>query len=312
MLGEQLAPFVGEQRPVRLDGVLDLLGRPAVPLDERHGAAEEVHTHQRGLAALPRHGHGAVGLAVEQLAHVGLEQLVGHPEPVAGVQRLLRQEEAVLAVEVADRSGGLGQQVERHPGGGRDGRAGAGRVAGPGGRTLRPTDRRRAPGSPRAAPGSRSSAPSPVALDVARFALVHTPIMAGGTRDRTLRRGISPGTGEADRPGHCSTNRPHGCPPASSEARPGVAESAGTTAPGKRAMMRGRNRRCDGSSSRTGRTRSEGRRWEGRGRDGGGPGNRSRPGREVRRRRDEGGHRRRRPRSRREPRPASSATPVTT
>ena len=35
-----------------------------------------------------------------------------HPEPAARVQHLLGQEEAVLAVEVADRAGGLGEQVQ--------------------------------------------------------------------------------------------------------------------------------------------------------------------------------------------------------
>ena len=52
--------------------------------------------------------------ADEQLADVGLEHRVVHAEPAAGVELLLRQEEAVLAVEVADRAGRLRHHVE-HP-----------------------------------------------------------------------------------------------------------------------------------------------------------------------------------------------------
>ena len=112
VLGEQLAPLVGEQRAVGLDGVLHGLVGPAVLLDEGQGAAEEVDAHQRRLAALPRDRDLRAGLRLEQLADVGVEHLVGHAEPVARIQRLLRQEEAVLAVEVADRARRLGQHVE--------------------------------------------------------------------------------------------------------------------------------------------------------------------------------------------------------
>ena len=52
------------------------------------------------------------GLRLDDLAHVRVEQFVGHVESIARVQRLLRQEEAVLTVEVADRSGRFGEDVE--------------------------------------------------------------------------------------------------------------------------------------------------------------------------------------------------------
>ena len=107
------APLVVERRAVGLDRVGDLLARALVPLDVLDRALEEVEAHQRRLAALPADDHLGAGLRLEQLPDVGLEQLVGHPEPAAGVEHLLREEEAVLAVEVADRARRLGQQVER-------------------------------------------------------------------------------------------------------------------------------------------------------------------------------------------------------
>ena len=51
-------------------------------------------------------------LRLDHLPDVSLQQIVGHPEPVARIQHLLRQEEAVLAVQVADRPGRLGHHVE--------------------------------------------------------------------------------------------------------------------------------------------------------------------------------------------------------
>ncbi len=51
-------------------------------------------------------------LGFQQLADVGFEQLIRHAEAAAGVQHLLRQEEAVFAVQIADCPGWLGQQME--------------------------------------------------------------------------------------------------------------------------------------------------------------------------------------------------------
>ncbi len=121
--GQQLAPLVGEERAVGLDGVLDPLSRPAELVHQRHRATEEVDAHERGLTALPGDGHVAVRVCPQQLAQIGPEDVVRHPEAVTGVERLLGQEEAVLAVQVADRTGGLGQDVER-------GRACRGRTVG--------------------------------------------------------------------------------------------------------------------------------------------------------------------------------------
>ena len=119
MGGQQLAPLVGQQGPVGLDGVLERLAGAAGLLGQGHGPPEEVDAHEGGLAPLPGHRHLAVGLGGDVLAEVGRQHVVGHAEPVAGVERLLGQEEAVLAVEVADRPGRLGQDVERRPQGAR-------------------------------------------------------------------------------------------------------------------------------------------------------------------------------------------------
>ena len=114
VLLQELAPLVVELRPVRLDRVGDRLFRPAVLLDELDRAAEELDAHQRRLPALPGDRHLLpVGVRLEQLPDVGLEQVVGHPEAAARVQHLLREEEAVRAVEVADGPGRLREQMER-------------------------------------------------------------------------------------------------------------------------------------------------------------------------------------------------------
>jgi hypothetical protein len=109
---EELSPLVVQQRAVGLDRVLDPYARTLDTLGQLDSAAEEVETHQRGLATLPGDRHLIGLVSVEQLGDVRLEHLVAHPEPVAGVQRLLHQEEAVLAVEIADRAGRLREHVE--------------------------------------------------------------------------------------------------------------------------------------------------------------------------------------------------------
>ena len=112
VLDEQPAELVGEQGAVGLDGVDQSLVRTAVALAGLERTAEELDAHERGLASLPRHRDLGVGVRLEQLSHVRVEYLVGHSEPVTGVQRLLLQEEAVLAVEVADGTARLGQHME--------------------------------------------------------------------------------------------------------------------------------------------------------------------------------------------------------
>jgi hypothetical protein len=96
----------------RSEGVLHGLAGMAVLLDELDRAAKELELHQRGLAALPRHRDLRHAVRLEQLADVGLERGLGHTVLVVRVQRFLRQEEAVGAIDVAGRSARLGQQME--------------------------------------------------------------------------------------------------------------------------------------------------------------------------------------------------------
>ena len=86
-----------------------------------HGPAEEIKPHHRRLSALPRHHDlGGPRVRVHQLPQVLLEQIFGHPEPAARVEHLLGKEEAVGAVQVADRAGRLRHQMERPRGAARD------------------------------------------------------------------------------------------------------------------------------------------------------------------------------------------------
>jgi len=80
---------------------------------ELHHAVEELAAHERRLTSLPGdHYLGLVGMGGQQLRDVGTEHVVAHAEVAARVEVLLRQEEAVLAVEVADGARGLGHHVE--------------------------------------------------------------------------------------------------------------------------------------------------------------------------------------------------------
>jgi hypothetical protein len=113
VLGEERSPLVVEQGAVGLDRVGDLLARLLQRFGQFHRPAEKTQPHHRRLAPLPGH-HDFRGARVRlyQLPQVGFQQVIGHPEPAAGVQHLLGQEEAVGAVQVADRTGRLGQQME--------------------------------------------------------------------------------------------------------------------------------------------------------------------------------------------------------
>ncbi len=114
---EELAPLVVEQRSVRLHRVEDVLAGIGVLLFELDRSAEEVQAHHRRLAALPGHDDlRGLRVGLQQLADVGLVELLGHPETAARVEHLFGQEEAVLAVEVADRPGWLRHQVKRRRG----------------------------------------------------------------------------------------------------------------------------------------------------------------------------------------------------
>ena len=77
-----------------------------------HGAPVEVQPHQRWLAALPGDVDAVRLVRLDELADVLLQHRLAHAELAAGVEDLLVQEEAVGAVQVADRAGRLRQQVK--------------------------------------------------------------------------------------------------------------------------------------------------------------------------------------------------------
>ena len=76
------------------------------------GAAEEVESHERGLAALPCERHERHPLRLDRLAHERVHDLVGHLGIAAGIEGGLLKEEAVVAAQIAARPGGLGHDVE--------------------------------------------------------------------------------------------------------------------------------------------------------------------------------------------------------
>ena len=113
VLLQERAPLVVQQGAVGLDRVEDPLARPRVLVFQLDGPAEKVQAHHGRLAALPGHDHlRHPRVRLHELADIGLLQPGGHPELTARVQHLLGQEEAVLAVQVAHRAGGLGHHVE--------------------------------------------------------------------------------------------------------------------------------------------------------------------------------------------------------
>ena len=112
VLLQERAPLVVERHAVGLEGLLHLLPGAAVLVDQRHHAAKEVHAHQRRLAALPGHRHLGRAVRFEQLADVRLQRGVRHAVLVVRVERFLRKEEAVLAVDIAGRPARLGEQVK--------------------------------------------------------------------------------------------------------------------------------------------------------------------------------------------------------
>ena len=112
VLGEEGRPGLVEERPVRLDGVLDDLAGPTVALTSSRRPRKKSQAHERGLATLPGDGHPLRAMRLEQLAHVLVQDAVVHAEGAAGVEGLLGEEEAVRAVEVADGAARLDEDVE--------------------------------------------------------------------------------------------------------------------------------------------------------------------------------------------------------
>ncbi len=112
VLLQERCPGAVDQKTVGLEGLPhDLIGTP-VFLDRLERSTEEVELHQRRLASLPGDRHLGRIVRLEQLTDVGVERFFRHPTSAVGVERLLGQEEAVGAVDVAGRPRGLCQEMK--------------------------------------------------------------------------------------------------------------------------------------------------------------------------------------------------------
>ena len=113
VLLEEGGPRVVDQRAVGLDGILDAscpgLRYFSAYSTERLKKSSPIRVGSPPCQAMVTSRRL---VRLDELADVGLQHLVGHAEAAAGVEHLLGQEEAVRAVQVADRAGGLGQEVK--------------------------------------------------------------------------------------------------------------------------------------------------------------------------------------------------------
>ena len=109
---EKCAPFVVEQGAVGLECGADALAVGVFLLVFDH-LAEVIDTEQGGFATLKGEVYFGARLSGDVVANKGFQALVRHlPLLVVGVELFFLQIEAVLAVQVADRADGLGNDVE--------------------------------------------------------------------------------------------------------------------------------------------------------------------------------------------------------
>ena len=113
VLLEERAPFIVQEGAVGLYRVKDFLRRLSVFFEVSDGAPEEIEAHEGRLAALPCDVDFAGRVRLQKLPDIRIQQVLGHPEPVARVKHFLGQKEAILAVEIAGSAGGLGQKAKR-------------------------------------------------------------------------------------------------------------------------------------------------------------------------------------------------------
>ena len=97
-------PLIGHQRPIRLQSVTHRLRGATVALAQIHEALEKDEAAQGRLPALPQHRHFAVGARLQERLDVTFQGLLGHGLRRRIVEQLLRQEKAILAVQVTCRT----------------------------------------------------------------------------------------------------------------------------------------------------------------------------------------------------------------
>src|SRR3954452_23046142 len=100
---EERGPLLVEERPVGLDRVRRPLAGLKTVFSQLDRAAEEIDAHEGRFPALPGDGDfGDAGVRLDQLLDVRIEQFARHAEPTTRIEHLLREEEAIRAVQVAD------------------------------------------------------------------------------------------------------------------------------------------------------------------------------------------------------------------
>ena len=104
VVSEKTRPLITHQRPVRLQSMAHTLGGATVALTQLHEALEKAEAAQGRLPALPQHRHLAVTARLKVRLHVALQRLLRHGLRRRIVEQLLRQEKAILAVQVTCRT----------------------------------------------------------------------------------------------------------------------------------------------------------------------------------------------------------------
>ena len=101
LLSQESRPFFINEGGIRLNGMSHLLTRSPVLVSKFNNPAEERQPPQRRLAALPQHHDLTVVAGSQELHDVIAQGVVVHLLTRRVVQQLLRQEEAVLTVQIA-------------------------------------------------------------------------------------------------------------------------------------------------------------------------------------------------------------------
>jgi hypothetical protein len=110
---EELAPFIGQARAVRLEGVRDLFPAPEGFL-KFHNFSEKLNAEQRRLTPVPDKLHDRSGLRIYIPGNVRFKDLIGHPHVLPFLKEgMLFKIKTVVAFDVAGRPNRFCQHM--HP-----------------------------------------------------------------------------------------------------------------------------------------------------------------------------------------------------
>jgi len=102
VLLQKPCPAVIDQRAVGLQRIDHTGVGLAIFFDQFDRAFKKGQPHQRRLAPLPGHLHLRCRVALDQLAKIGIEQFIRHPETTPRIEHFFGEEKTVGAVEVAE------------------------------------------------------------------------------------------------------------------------------------------------------------------------------------------------------------------